>query len=509
MASNINPNNIDGNYPVAGQDNNSQGFRDNFTNTKQNFQYAEDEINDLQAKVLLKAALINQPLDNNMNDNLIYAAHVRDFAAPKVSITPGGTPLVATVNYALSHYQTFSTSASTTLAFTNFPTTGNYGYVKVQINITNIVHTITLPPAVSLGLDGVQGISPGIPGIENTISFSSTGYYEFAFGSYDGGTTITLFDLSRGLTNFVSADLEVDDVTATGTVSSVGNVIGGNINTGGTVNASGNVAGLNINTGGRVSATGNVIGGNLVTSGQVTTTGNVNAVNINGFVRPTAGGAGSAQAPIIFTAGATVIGNTLAGSMEYDGTVVYLSPTAGQRGVSLAEHFVLTPTAGRVLTQNTSPQAVFTTPSGGTITLPASMSYDMEAIYYITNTAAPSLAHSISVLFATTGSFTSINYVADVTTSAGSPSGGTTTVSRSIGTAGTAVQVTPTGTTTSTEVIVVHIKGILRTNAGGNLTPQLQYNTNAPGGTSTVLNNSFFKLIPLGSSTVTNVGAWS
>ena len=48
MSSNINPNNIDGTYPIAGQDNNSQGFRDNFTQTKVNFQYAADEINDLQ-----------------------------------------------------------------------------------------------------------------------------------------------------------------------------------------------------------------------------------------------------------------------------------------------------------------------------------------------------------------------------------------------------------------------------------------------------------------------------
>ena len=53
MTSLINPNNIDGGYPVAGQDNNSQGFRDNFTNTKVNFQYAEQEITDLQDQVIL------------------------------------------------------------------------------------------------------------------------------------------------------------------------------------------------------------------------------------------------------------------------------------------------------------------------------------------------------------------------------------------------------------------------------------------------------------------------
>ena len=48
MTSQINPNNVDGTYPVAGQPNNTQGFRDNFTNIKTNFSYAETEITDLQ-----------------------------------------------------------------------------------------------------------------------------------------------------------------------------------------------------------------------------------------------------------------------------------------------------------------------------------------------------------------------------------------------------------------------------------------------------------------------------
>ena len=48
MASNINPNNINGNYPVAGQDNDSQGFRDNFTNISNNFSFAQTEITALQ-----------------------------------------------------------------------------------------------------------------------------------------------------------------------------------------------------------------------------------------------------------------------------------------------------------------------------------------------------------------------------------------------------------------------------------------------------------------------------
>ncbi len=51
MPSTINPNNIDITYPIAGQDNDTQGFRDNFRNIKNNLNTARLEINDLQANV--------------------------------------------------------------------------------------------------------------------------------------------------------------------------------------------------------------------------------------------------------------------------------------------------------------------------------------------------------------------------------------------------------------------------------------------------------------------------
>ena len=48
MASNINTGNVDATYPKAGQDNDSQGFRDNFNAIKNNLQHAKDEIETLQ-----------------------------------------------------------------------------------------------------------------------------------------------------------------------------------------------------------------------------------------------------------------------------------------------------------------------------------------------------------------------------------------------------------------------------------------------------------------------------
>ena len=53
MTSQINPTAINDQYPVAAQPNNTQGFRDNFAGTKTNFEYAAEEITELQTKSIL------------------------------------------------------------------------------------------------------------------------------------------------------------------------------------------------------------------------------------------------------------------------------------------------------------------------------------------------------------------------------------------------------------------------------------------------------------------------
>ena len=59
MASNIVPGNIDGTYPKAGQDNSSQGFRDNFSAISTNFTEAKSEIEDLQTNKASKDGASN------------------------------------------------------------------------------------------------------------------------------------------------------------------------------------------------------------------------------------------------------------------------------------------------------------------------------------------------------------------------------------------------------------------------------------------------------------------
>jgi hypothetical protein len=189
MASNINQNNIDGAYPVAGQDNDSQGFRDNFTNTKTNFGYAAAEITDLQNKAVLKAALTGGTLNNNMAGSLLSNAQLQDMSETKVAL--GTTSGTVTIDYSAGPYYSLTTSGSVSLSFTNFSTAGTVSRVRVQITVTNLAYTLTLPAAVSVNIYNIQGID------SNVITFNATGVYEYEFETSDNGTTITVFDLSQ------------------------------------------------------------------------------------------------------------------------------------------------------------------------------------------------------------------------------------------------------------------------------------------------------------------------
>lgn len=189
MTSQINPNDIDGAYPVAGQDNNSQGFRDNFTNTKTNFQYAYDEITDLQNNAILKSALSGTTLDNDMGGSLLY-----DYQSQQISETViplGTTSGTVTLNWAAGAVQTLTTSGSVTVAFGTWATNGLSARVVLQITVASTAHTLTLPAAVSIGTTNLQGYS------SNVITFSQTGTYRFEFSTVNGGSSVTVVDLLR------------------------------------------------------------------------------------------------------------------------------------------------------------------------------------------------------------------------------------------------------------------------------------------------------------------------
>ena len=193
MTSQINPYNIDGAYPIAGQDNNSQGFRTNFTNTSTNFEFAAQEITALQTNAVLKSALTGTTLDNDMNGSLLFNAQTQQITQTLVPL--GTVTTTAAVSYTAGSYFTLTTGGSITLAFTNLPASGVLASWGVVITVASTAHTVTLPTAVTVNARGIQGLNTS----SNVITFAATGTYTFVFSTTNGGTNITVTEANKEL----------------------------------------------------------------------------------------------------------------------------------------------------------------------------------------------------------------------------------------------------------------------------------------------------------------------
>lgn len=131
MASNINYQDVNEAYPVAGVDNDSQGFRDNFGTIKNSLSAAKTEIEELQSTTVKNNA------DNIMNFNKIQQVELVQAQFG----TNLGTNILAnsTIEYNRGHYQSFLLGYSVdnlqnvVLQFTNWPDSGQYAKIWVQL----------------------------------------------------------------------------------------------------------------------------------------------------------------------------------------------------------------------------------------------------------------------------------------------------------------------------------------------------------------------------------------
>ena len=184
MASNIVPGNVDGTFPTAGQDNSSQGFRDNFTAIKNNFTESKTEIEALQTN---KASL---NASSDFADNEVLGAKFKDTS--EVVYAHGTTGGAITLNHNNGHYQTITTNASVTLSFTNLPASGALGRIVLDISCAAVAHTLTIPSNVIVA-DNVAGGD----GSSDTITFPDNKRFLYEFLTPDGGTTILMHQIGK------------------------------------------------------------------------------------------------------------------------------------------------------------------------------------------------------------------------------------------------------------------------------------------------------------------------
>lgn len=126
-------NQINVNFPVAGEDNDSQGFRSNFSRIQNAFLSASKEITELQ----INSVRLND--QNDFGDNVIKRASSQ--GASEVVNDAGsfdGTTASITVNYEEGSYQQFSVDpAEYVFTVDNWPPSGKLGTIRLEITPTS------------------------------------------------------------------------------------------------------------------------------------------------------------------------------------------------------------------------------------------------------------------------------------------------------------------------------------------------------------------------------------
>ena len=322
--SSINPNNIDGTYPIAGQDNDSQGFRDNFTNIKNNFTFSKTEIEDLQNNAILKTALAGTTLDNNLNNAQLYGAQIRKFTETyeDLGTQVGSVP----ISWNDAHFQSLEITGNTTISLSGWPTSQFWTYLVLDVTPTLNNLALTLPAEVSVNASDIQGFSGGaitLPQANVT--------YRFEFSTYNGGTDIAIRDLFRNYDAAIDfTTLNATTVNATGNVLATGLSVFGNARlglagvSGGqfhtvvgniTQTSSGGADTVYINTTGNVLAAA-YSGGAVTVTGAITTSG-------TGGVGYAAGAGGTITQGSGSEKNTTVVLNKTTGTITLNGGICF------------------------------------------------------------------------------------------------------------------------------------------------------------------------------------------
>jgi len=130
-------NRIDINYPEVGKDNDTQGFRNNFTYIQSAFLVAGDEISNLQDNG------VNLNQDNNFNFNTLQNAVFKNISQVAATLKNINTQTsYNTVDYSGGVYHSFTVTYTGTATYhsfnvVNWPESGKYGSLQIQVTPQN------------------------------------------------------------------------------------------------------------------------------------------------------------------------------------------------------------------------------------------------------------------------------------------------------------------------------------------------------------------------------------
>jgi hypothetical protein len=186
MTSAIVSSTINQNFPVAGQDNNSVGFRNNFTYIKTGLATAASEITALQNTTAQGVTFTTNQNDFNGNEivnaetNLLYGKILTGNQSGNLTIE------VPNAEY-FSH--TFTGVGNRTVSFTNWPA-GGCSKIRVDLTDGGVVRTLTflLPGGADIFVD--NGLTYPV-----VTTGTAAKHYIFEVWTIDGGDNIFIKSL--------------------------------------------------------------------------------------------------------------------------------------------------------------------------------------------------------------------------------------------------------------------------------------------------------------------------
>lgn len=188
----VNASSINANFPQAGVDNSSQGFRDNFATIKSALNRTAVELSELRSLSVTKSAIDGVTLYNDLDHNKLIRPQLQAYS--ETFYDNGFVSSVLSLNYNNGNFQKVSTTGPFVVSFTNFPTTTQVGRVILWVFCAHVDHTLSLPNQVIFGMDADY--------INNQrIQFPAIGNYLLEFISVNNGQQYWIRSIS-GLAEF-------------------------------------------------------------------------------------------------------------------------------------------------------------------------------------------------------------------------------------------------------------------------------------------------------------------
>jgi hypothetical protein len=191
MASNINSADIDALYPIAGQDNDSQGFRDNFSTIKNSLSTAATEITALQNKTAgVAASAIEESgsvVGGDWNGYYIQDANFR--ANVEEVYVIGNVSSNQNINWTNGHYQTVQAGNDITLTLTDWPASGKMGKMRLAITSDGSSRAVTIG-ATGMKNDGASGWTSTNSTSVTVTATSTTNPQILEFWTTDAGLVV-------------------------------------------------------------------------------------------------------------------------------------------------------------------------------------------------------------------------------------------------------------------------------------------------------------------------------